>query len=216
MPRTCLLQLLKNAPSHYGCVSSLSICKVLVPWLQHHPNNTVHCHHITNGMDLEDHQLTHILTTSTHVKVGSVPVISANFARCRAVAQMLNGWNSLFQSKKYIGSNFLTLYQRKDTPLIPTHVNSGPWMCKVGHSHSLTACLVRCTTGHAPIGVFQSIFFPEESTACRCGFPMETMSHILYWCLSHEQELEPKEQLCYAWLLKFLEVNESTFTFDVP
>jgi hypothetical protein len=38
---------------------------------------------------------------------------------------MLKGWNSLFQSKKYIGSNFLTLYQRKNTPFIPTHVKSG-------------------------------------------------------------------------------------------
>jgi hypothetical protein len=140
--------------------------------------------------DLEDHQLANILATSTCVEAGSVPVISANFARCRAVTQMLNGWNSLFQTKKYISLNFLTLYQRKNTPLIPTHVNSGPWMCKVGHSHSLTACLVCCTTGHAPIGVFQSRFFPKESTACRCGFPME---HVLYQCPSHEQESEPKE-----------------------
>jgi hypothetical protein len=45
--------------------------------------------------------------------------ISADFARHGAVTQMLDGWNSLFQSKKYIGSNFLTLYQRKDTP--PPH-----------------------------------------------------------------------------------------------
>jgi hypothetical protein len=140
-----------------------------------------------------------------------VPVISANFARCRVVTQMLNGWNSLFQSKKYIGSNFLTLYQRKDTPLIPTHVKSGPWMCKVGHSHSLTAHLVHCTTGHAPIGAFCSRFFPEDSTACRCSFPMETVSHVLYRCPSHEWESEPKEQLRYMWLLKSLEANESAF-----
>jgi hypothetical protein len=129
---------------------------------------------------------------------------------------MLEGWNSLFQPKKYIGSNFLTLYQRKDAPFIPTHVKSGPWMCKVRHSHSLTACLVHCTTGHALIGVYHSRFFLEESTACRCGFPMETASHVLYWCLSHEQELEPKEQLHYLWLLKFLEANKSVFVFDVP
>jgi hypothetical protein len=129
---------------------------------------------------------------------------------------MLEGWNSLFQSKKYIGSNFLTLYQRKDTPFIPTHVKSGPWMRKAGHSHSLTACLVRCTTGHAPIGAYRSRFFPEESTACRCGFPMETVSHVLYRCPSHVRELDPKEQLCYLWLLEFLEANKSAFAFDVP
>jgi hypothetical protein len=45
---------------------------------------------------------------------------------------------------------------------------------------------------------------------------METVSHILYWCPSHEQELEPKEQLHYSWLLKFLEANQSVFVFDVP
>jgi hypothetical protein len=174
------LHLTMDMSHHSGQHLSLSICKVLVPWLQRHPNNSVHFHHITAGMDLEDHQLAHILTTLTRVEAGSVPVISPNFARHRAVTQMLKGWNSLFQSKKYIGSNFLTLYQRKDIPLVPTHVKSGPWMCKVGHSHSLTACLVCCTTGHAPIGVLHSRFFPEESTACRCGFLMETVSHVLY------------------------------------
>jgi hypothetical protein len=149
-----VLCLTMDMSHHSGQHSSLSICKVLVPWLQHHPNNSVHFHHITDGMDLEDHQLVHILATSMRVEVGSVPVISANFARCRAVTRMLDGWNSLFWTKKYINSNFLTLYQRKDTPLILAHVNSMPWMHKVGHSHSLTACLVRCTTEHAPIGEF--------------------------------------------------------------
>jgi hypothetical protein len=203
--------------SHYlGQHLSLSTCKVLVPWLQHHPNNSVHFHHITVGVKLEDHQLAHILATSTRVEAESAPVISANFARHRAVTWMLDGWNSLFQSKKYIGSNFLTLYQRKDTPFVPTHVKSGLWMCKVGHSHSLTARLVHCTTSHAPIGAYCSRFFPEESTACSCSFPMETVSHTLYQCPSHKQESEPKEQLCYMWLLKFLEANKSVFAFDFP
>jgi hypothetical protein len=119
------LQITMDVFHHSGQHSSLSICKVLVPWLQHHRNNSVHFHHITAGVDLEDHQLAHILTTSTRVKAGSVPVISANFARRRAVTWMLEGWNSLFQSKKYIGLNFLSVYQRKDTPLVPTHVKVG-------------------------------------------------------------------------------------------
>jgi hypothetical protein len=165
---------------------------------------------------LEDHQLAHILATSTHVETGSVPVISADFVKHRVVTWMLEGWNSLSQSKKYIGLNFLTLYQRKDTPFILTHVKSGLWMCKVRHSPSLTARLVCCTTRHAPIRAYRSRFFPEESTACSCGFPMETVSHILYQCPSHKWESDPKEQLCYMWLLKFLEANESTFAFDIP
>jgi hypothetical protein len=89
-------------------------------------------------------------------------------------------------------------------------------MHKVGHSYPLTAHLVRCTTGHAPIVAFQFRFFPEESTACRCSFPMETVSDILYWCLSHEWESEPKKQLLYKWLIDFLEANKSVFAFDIP
>jgi hypothetical protein len=210
------LCLTMDVSHHSGQHMSLSICKVLVLWLQHHPNNCVHFHHITPGVELEDHQLAHILATSTCIETGGAPVISANFARRGAVTRMLEGWNSLFQSKKYIGSNFLTLYQRKDTPFVPTHVKGGPWMRKAGHSHLLTARLVRCTTGHAPIGAYHSQFFPEESTACRCGFPMETVSHILYQCPSHERESEPKEQLRYLWLLEFLEANETAFAFDIP
>jgi hypothetical protein len=45
---------------------------------------------------------------------------------------------------------------------------------------------------------------------------MEMVSHVLYQCLSHEQELEPKEQLRYVWLLEFLEANKSAFAFNVP
>jgi hypothetical protein len=174
------LCLTMDVSHHSGQHLSLSICRVLVLWLQHHLNNCVHFHHITAGVELEDHQHVHILATLTCVKAGSAPVISADFARCGAVTWMLKGWNLLFQSKKYIGSNFWTLYERKDAPFVPTHVKSGPWMCKVRHSHSLTARLVRCTTGHAPIGAYHPRFLPEESTACSCGFPMETVSHVLY------------------------------------
>jgi hypothetical protein len=88
------LHLTMDMSHHSGQHLSLSICKVLVPWLQHHPNNSVHFHHITAGVDLEDHQLSHILAISTRVAAGSAPVISANFARCRAVTWMLEGWNS--------------------------------------------------------------------------------------------------------------------------
>jgi hypothetical protein len=50
-----MLHLTMDASHHLGKHLSLSICKVLVPWLQHHQNNSVHFHHITAGVDLEDH-----------------------------------------------------------------------------------------------------------------------------------------------------------------
>jgi hypothetical protein len=96
---TNALCLTMDVSHHSGQNLSLSICKVLVPWLRHHPNNSVHFHHIAAGVALEDHQLAHILTTSTCVEAGSMPVISADFARCGVVTWMLKGWNSLFQSK---------------------------------------------------------------------------------------------------------------------
>jgi hypothetical protein len=43
-----------------------------------------------------------------------------------------------------------------------------------------------------------------------------SMTQLAQNKVSHKQELEPKEQLHYVWLLKFLEANESMFAFDVP
>jgi hypothetical protein len=65
---TNVLHLTMDTSHHSGQHLSLSICKVLVPWLQHHPNNSVYFYYITAGVDLEDHQLAHILTTSTCVR----------------------------------------------------------------------------------------------------------------------------------------------------
>jgi hypothetical protein len=177
---TNALCLCMDASHHSSQPSSLAICRLLIPWFKQHTNNTVHLHHITPGVELEDHLLVHIHATSTRVEAGGEPIISADFARCEADSRMLSGWIALFRTKKYVGSNFLPLYQGKNTPLVPTHVNSGPWMRRTGHSPELTACLVRCITRHAPIRSFRSRFFPLESTACRCGLPMETVSHVLY------------------------------------
>jgi hypothetical protein len=51
---TNVLQVTMAMSHHSGQHSSLSICKVLVPWLRHNPNNGVHFHHITAGVELED------------------------------------------------------------------------------------------------------------------------------------------------------------------
>lgn len=204
-----------DASHHSGQVSSLRICEVLLPWLQHHTIHKIHLHPIGDGVEIKDHQLAHIHAVLTCIEAGGSPVISANFVQHGVVTCMLNGWKSLFQSRKYIGSHFLILYAKKDTPLSPTHVNSGPWMCKTGHSHALTACLVHCITGHAPIGEFHARFFKEESTACRCGLLVETAQHVLYTCPHCVREDVPKQQLCHVWLVDFLMENESTFVFNV-
>jgi hypothetical protein len=65
-----MLCLTMDMSHHLGQHLSLSICKVLVPWLQCHLNNTIYFHHIGDVVDLEDHQLAHILATSTHIKAG--------------------------------------------------------------------------------------------------------------------------------------------------
>ena len=88
-------------------------------------------------------------------------------------------------------------------------------MRKTSHSHELTACLMRCVTGHAPIRAYQSRFFPNKPTACRCGFLLETVSHVLRECPSHERDEAPKGQLRYKWLTEFLKANTSAFAFDV-
>jgi hypothetical protein len=84
---TNALRLCMDASHHSGQPASLSICRLLVPWLKQHADNTVHLHHITPGVELEDHLLVHIHATSTRVEAGGEPTISADFAQREAVKE---------------------------------------------------------------------------------------------------------------------------------
>jgi hypothetical protein len=77
---TNALCLCMDTSHHSGQPASLAICRLLVPWLKQHANNTVHLHHITSGVELEDHLLVHIHATLTRVEAGGEPIISADFA----------------------------------------------------------------------------------------------------------------------------------------
>jgi hypothetical protein len=115
--------------------------------------------------------------------------------------------------------NFVIIFNMLWQHLLASHATSAFFVEVALIAYNKSPTSAKCNfemASIAPIGVYHSRFFPEESMACRCGFLMETVSHVLYWCLSHEQESEPKEQLCYSWLLKFLEANESAFAFNVP
>jgi hypothetical protein len=48
------------------------------------------------------------------------------------------------------------------------------------------------------------------------GSPFLFFAPLFGSCPSHKQELDPKEQLLYKWLVNFFEANESAFVFDAP
>lgn len=195
---------------------SLSVCDPLVPWLQENTVHSIHLHHVTKGVELKEHKLVHLDATSIRVEAGAAPLITASYTHKDVVDCMLTSWKDLFQAKKYIGSNFLTLYQSKDIPLVPTHLNQGPWMCKTGHSHTLTARLARSVTGHAPIGEYCPRFFPLEPTSCRCRFPLESVRYVYRDCPLFERDSCPGHQVRYQWLTAFLKSNTGTFAFAIP
>lgn len=204
-----------DATHHSGQTSSLPVCDLLVPWLQGNAQRSVHLHHVTKGVELVEHELVHLAATSIRVEAGASPLISASYARKDTVSRMLGSWKDSFRDKKYIGNNFLTLYESKDVPLVPTHLNQGPWMRKTGHSNTLTARLAHSVTGHAPIGEYRSRFFPLEPTSCRCGFPLESVRHVYRDCPLFERESRPGRQVRYQWLTTFLESNAGAFAFAV-
>ncbi|KAF9461221.1 hypothetical protein BDZ94DRAFT_1299379 [Collybia nuda] len=109
-----------DASHHSGQMASLAICDMLLQWLDSQPNNHLHLHHITTGVELEDHQLVHIFISSAHVEVGAAPLISADYTRCAAVIHMLEEWNNLFYSLAYIGHAPIGAYQSRFFPNEPT------------------------------------------------------------------------------------------------
>lgn len=61
-----------DATHHSGQSASLSVCEPLVPWLQENAGRSVHLHHVTKGMELEEHELVHLHATSIWVEAGAV------------------------------------------------------------------------------------------------------------------------------------------------
>lgn len=68
-----------DASYHSGHLLSVDICNTLVPWFQLLPNSVIHLHHISDKVEINDHQLAHLLATSTRVEAGGEPIISADF-----------------------------------------------------------------------------------------------------------------------------------------
>jgi hypothetical protein len=188
------------------------IIETLALWLEESPLWSLTLHHITNGVELDDHELAHMTCMGIHAEAGGNPLISADRAR-KDIDHMIIGWRDLFQSKKYISNSFLKLYSTKDTPLVPSQ---GPWINKVQESQDLTTCLAHSITGHAPIRSYRERFFSEEHTHCTCRFHTKTVSHVLKDCENFAHAEKPKCQLCYMWMVDFLMNNVNAFAFDVP
>lgn len=82
---TNMLQHCMDASHHSEQHLSLFICGVLIPWFKQDHSNHIFLHHITDGVELQDHQLVHILATLTRIEAGTALIISADYARHGAV-----------------------------------------------------------------------------------------------------------------------------------
>jgi hypothetical protein len=120
--------------------------------------------------------------------------------------------------KSYIGKNYVHLYNKAKSPLVPTHMKGGPWIWCVMTSSDLTAWLACTVTGHVPIGSYYDRFLSHKNLhlACPCGFPTGTVMQWICDCPDAVHSHPPKHKLCLAWFIKFLDANAGIFAFDVP
>jgi hypothetical protein len=84
-------------------------------------------------------------------------------------------------------------------------------------SSDLTAQLLCTVTGHVPIGLYYNRLLSHGNlhSACFCSFPTKTVMHQIHDCPDAVHSHPPKNKLCLAWFIKFLDVNMDIFAFDI-
>jgi hypothetical protein len=110
---------------HSEQLSSLCICNVILPWLTLHDAN-----HVFSSQMVWTWRTTPLSTFCALVPVYRLEIL------LQSVLTMLDKqlWiiyspsGILCHRKSYIGSNFPCLYDEAKNPLVPIHLNSGPWI----------------------------------------------------------------------------------------
>jgi len=89
--------------------------------------------------------------------------------------------------------------------IVPTYTKGSLWLKICGCSNTLTACLTRLITNHAPIGIYKLRFFLKEPYNCPCKkAEIETRQPLLFNCKRFKKSWNPKREPIFD-ILTFLE-----------
>ncbi|KXN85394.1 hypothetical protein AN958_11366 [Leucoagaricus sp. SymC.cos] len=139
----------------------------------------------------------HLTVKLNHRHARLRPSVSMSYLHKRTTNSCLKQWQHTFRiNTQYRGHSFLMLRSKhfQGDIILPQYHNGGSWLRELRTLYSLDTsdlpvtnfnvviCAICAITNHAPIGTYQSRFFPKESTRCRCGFWMESCKHIILNC----------------------------------
>src|SRR4029077_19663510 len=100
---------------------------------------------------------------------------------------------------------------------LPTHIEGGPWLSRVGNNNTLTAKLVRGITSHAPIGEYRRRIWkdPDKNNwKCSCGYHDESFYHIYHCCYLWSNHCETfKDRSSLLCFIRFLQANPGVLQF---
>jgi hypothetical protein len=137
-----------------------------------------------------------------------------------------DGFDNESDKSCYHGHGWLELYEvtgRDWQRVLPSHLKQGPWLRKyhgitAANSSTLGGRLARTVTKHAPIGEFQSRFFPDKPPEDLHGtlHTPETWTHILNHCSWYVRRVNHYQGGIdtIPGLILFLIDNPTAFSFD--
>ena len=139
---------------------------------------------------------------------------SYSFSKKKECADLLNEWQTSFQTNRNRGQLFLDFEDNKGRVIKPSYAKGGLWLPIIGTTNSICARFTRMTTGHVPIGEYRQRFFPNSPTNCPCGqAEVQTHEHIVMQCNLHDPTTRPKD-IDIDSFMTFISGNPKAFNFD--
>ena len=139
---------------------------------------------------------------------------SYSFSKKKECADLLNEWQTSFQTNRNRGQLFLDFEDNKGRVIKPSYAKGGLWPPIIGTTNSICARFTRMTTGHVPIGEYRQRFFPNSPTNCPCGqAEVQTHEHIVMQCNLHDPTTRPKD-IDIDSFMTFISGNPKAFNFD--
>ena len=139
---------------------------------------------------------------------------SYSFSKKKECADLLNEWQTSFQTNRNRGQLFLDFEDNKGRVIKPSYAKGGLWLPIIGTTNSICARFTRMTTGHVPIGEYRQRFFPNSPTNCPCGqAEVQTHEHIVMQCNLHDPTTRPKD-IDIDSFMTFISGNPKAFSFD--
>ena len=170
-----------DVSSHSGFPISLQIVKHLSSWLQSNHTNYIEFRWFPSHCGLQYNERADKLACTPFPRVAPSPSVTTASRLRHLKRTAVTEWRS--QSAAFLARHHIRFkFKRKAAVPQLWGKSSRQFINAADNDISLLSRFTRLTSGHAPIGSYRQKFFPDKSTECSCGHPLQDVEHLSSQC----------------------------------